>query len=168
MSKLISPHGGEHLRPLLVPKEQRGEALARAASLKKVRLSSREVSDLFMLGMGAYTPLDGFMSYDNWKGSVIDMRLADGTFWPIPITLSLPKEVASGLGIGEEVALVDGESGERLHPVWGSARRSRWLTARAGRRWDCCWCARNTRSTAHSNANTYFVPPTRSTPASRR
>jgi len=114
MSKLISPHGGEHLRPLLVPKEQRGEALARAASLKKVRLSSREVSDLFMLGMGAYTPLDGFMSYDNWKGSVIDMRLADGTFWPIPITLSLPKEVASGLGIGEEIALVDGESGETL------------------------------------------------------
>ena len=114
MSKLIAPHGGGHLRPLLVPKEQRGEAIARAATLKKLRLSTREVSDLFMLGMGAYTPLDGFMGSENWKGAVVDMRLANGIFWPIPITLSVSKEDASSLGIGEEVALLDGESGETL------------------------------------------------------
>ena len=114
MTKLIAPHGGGHLRPLLVPKEQRSEALARAATLKKLRLSSREVSDLFMLGMGAYTPLDGFMGYENWKGSVVEMRLANEIFWPIPITLSVSEEVASSLGIGEEVALLDGESGETL------------------------------------------------------
>jgi len=114
MSKLIAPHGGGHLRPLLVPKEQRGEAIARAATLKKLRLSTREVSDLFMLGMGAYTPLDGFMGSENWKGAVVDMQLANGIFWPIPITLSVSKEDASSLGIGEEVALLDGESGETL------------------------------------------------------
>jgi len=114
MSKLIAPHGGGHLRPLLVPKDQRAEALDRAASLKKLHLSSREVSDLFMLGMGAYTPLDGFMGYENWKGAVVEMRLANGIFWPIPITLSVSKELASSLAIGEEVALLDGESGETL------------------------------------------------------
>jgi len=114
MSKLIAPHGGGHLRPLLVPPEQRAEAIARAATLKKLRLSTREVSDLFMLGMGAYTPLDGFMGSENWRGTVVEMRLANGVFWPIPITLSVSKEVASGLGIGEEVALLDGESGETL------------------------------------------------------
>jgi sulfate adenylyltransferase len=114
MSKLVSPHGGGYLKPLLVPQEQRDGARARAASLKKVPLSSREVSDLFMLGMGAYTPLDGFMSHDDWKGSVVNMRLANGIFWPIPITLSLSRQAAGHLGIGEEVALVDGESSELL------------------------------------------------------
>ena len=114
MSKLVPPHGGGYLRPLLVPWEQRNQAVARAASLRKIRLSSREVSDLFMLGMGAYTPLDGFMGYDHWKGSVVDMRLPNGTFWPIPITLSVSGEVASGLGVGEEIALLDGENEETL------------------------------------------------------
>jgi sulfate adenylyltransferase len=114
MSTLIAPHGGGTLKPLLAPPSQRAEALKRAASLKRVRLSSREVSDLFMLGMGAYTPLDGFMGYDDWKGSVVDMKLANGVFWPIPITLSLGSEVAGGLAVGEEVALADGESGEIL------------------------------------------------------
>jgi sulfate adenylyltransferase len=114
MPKLIAPHGGGHLKPLLVPEERRSEARARACQLRKIRLSSREVSDLFMLGMGAYTPLDGFMSHDDWRSSVVDMRLANGIFWPIPITLSLSKEAAGQLTIGEEVALVDGESAELL------------------------------------------------------
>ena len=114
MSKLIPPHGGGNLKPLLVPEKQREESRTRASSLKKVRLSSREVSDLLMLGMGAYTPLDGFMSYDDWKGSVVDMRLANGIFWPIPITLSVSKEAAGQLTKGEEAALVDSGTGELL------------------------------------------------------
>jgi sulfate adenylyltransferase len=112
VSKLVPPHGGGNLKPLLVPEEQREESRTRASSLKKVRLNSREVSDLLMLGMGAYTPLDGFMSYDDWKGSVVDMRLANGIFWPIPITLSVSKEAAGQLTKGEEAALVDGGTGE--------------------------------------------------------
>ena len=62
---------------------------ARAAELTAVAMSSRELSDLLMLGMGAYTPLDGFMGHDDWRGSCVDMKLSNGTFWPIPITLSL-------------------------------------------------------------------------------
>ena len=62
MSKLVSPHGGAGLKPLLVPEAGRQVAVERARSLSKVMLSSREISDLLMLGMGAYTPLDGFMN----------------------------------------------------------------------------------------------------------
>ena len=84
MSKLVPPHGGGPLKPLLVPREKRAEALERAGRLKKVPVTSREVSDLFMLGMGAYTPLDGFMGHDDWRCSVTEMKLANGVFWPIP------------------------------------------------------------------------------------
>jgi sulfate adenylyltransferase len=114
MSKLVPPHGAGFLKPLLVPVEQWTEARRRAERLKRVPVTSREVSDLFMLGMGAYTPLDGFMGYDDWRGSVTEMRLTNGVFWPLPITLSVAKEVAESIGIGEEVALADGESGDLL------------------------------------------------------
>lgn len=114
MSKLVPPHGGGSLKPLLVPMDQRAEARRRAERLKRIPITSREVSDLFMLGMGAYTPLDGYMSRDDWRGSVIEMRLSNGMFWPIPITLSLAKDVADSVGVGEEVALVDAENGELL------------------------------------------------------
>ena len=67
-----------------------------------------------MLGMGAYTPLDGYMGYDDWRGSVTEMRLTNGVFWPMPITLSLAKVVADSIGVGEEIALADGESGDLL------------------------------------------------------
>ena len=70
-------------------------------------MSSRETSDLLMLAMGSYTPLTGFMDADDWRSCCIDMKTADGLFWPIPITLSCDKELAAGIGIGEDVALVD-------------------------------------------------------------
>jgi sulfate adenylyltransferase len=114
MAKLVAPHGGGALKPLLLPAGGRAEALRRAKGLKKLQITSREVSDLFMLGMGAYTPLDGFMGRDDWKGSVTEMKLAGGVFWPIPITLSVASDVAGGIAVGEEVALADGESGEIL------------------------------------------------------
>jgi sulfate adenylyltransferase len=114
MMKLVLPHGGGSLKPLLVPIKQRAEALRRVERLKKVLVTSREVSDLFMLGMGAYTPLDGFMGYEDWRSSVTDMKLASGLFWPIPITLSLASSTADSLAVGEEVALADAESGEVL------------------------------------------------------
>ena len=112
MSKLVPPHGGGTLKPLLGPEAERGEELKRAATLKKVPVTSREASDLLMLGMGAYTPLDGFMGHDDWRSVCTDMSLANGLFWPIPITLSADEDVAAGIGAGEEVALIDSESGD--------------------------------------------------------
>lgn len=114
MSKLVRPHGGDTLKPLLLPSAERADERKRAATLKSVPLSTREVSDLFMLAMGAYTPLDGFMGEADWRGACVDMKLTGGLFWPIPITLSCGKDLADSIHIGEEVALADGESGDIL------------------------------------------------------
>ena len=114
MPNLVPPHGSDSLRPLLLPESERGEARDRAAGLRQVPLSSREVSDLFMLGMGAYTPLDGFMGEADWRGCCEDMKTADGLFWPIPITLSCAQELGDSIDIGEDVALADGETGDLL------------------------------------------------------
>ncbi len=110
MSNLVSPHGGA-LRPLLLSEAEREAGLERAAGLKIVPMSSRETSDLVMMAMGAYTPLDGFMGHDDWRSSCRDMTFSDGLFWPIPITLSCEADLADGIAPGDEVALVDGESG---------------------------------------------------------
>ena len=112
MSQLVPPHGGGVLKPLLAPEVERAEELKRAASLKRLPMSSRETSDLLMMGMGAYTPLDGFMGHDDWRGCCADMKLASGVFWPIPITLSCDQALAETIGIEEHVALVDEETGE--------------------------------------------------------
>ena len=112
MTKLVAPHGGGQLKPLLIPEAERAEERKRARTLRQVPMSSRETSDLIMLAMGAYTPLDGFMGHDDWRGACTEMRLADGTFWPIPITLSCERDLAGSIAPGEDVALSDAETGE--------------------------------------------------------
>lgn len=112
MVTLVKPHGGGALKPLLLEGGARTQELARAKTLKQIRISSRETGDLIMLGIGGFTPLDGFMTQADWKGVCNDMKLANGLFWPIPITLSTDKATADGIAIGSEVALVDSESNE--------------------------------------------------------
>src|SRR5579872_5173450 len=114
MSKLVPPHGSDSVKPLLLPEAERAGERKRAATLKKIPLDSRAVSDVFMLAMGAYTPLDGFMGYDDWRGSCQDMKLKSGLFWPIPITLPVAKELAESIRAEEEVALIDAETGAIL------------------------------------------------------
>lgn len=111
MAHLVQPHGGKGLKPLLAPETERADEVARAKKLKQIPMSSKETSDVLMLSMGAYTPLDGFMGRADWKGVCADMKLANGLFWPIPITLTADKALADTIGDGEEVALVDAESG---------------------------------------------------------
>ncbi len=114
MSQLVPPHGGSELKPLLVPAVERAEELRRAAGLKKVPMTSRETSDVIMMAMGAYTPLDGFMGKADWEGVCAHMKTTDGLFWPIPITLSTTRAVADSIGDEEEVALLDQEPGETM------------------------------------------------------
>jgi len=114
MSTLVPSHGGGALRPLLLPRTERTEEIKRAKRLKQVSLTSREVSDLFMLAMGAYTPLEGFMGEEDWRRCCTEMVTGDGVFWPIPITVSCGADLAGSIAIGEEVALVDGTGGEVL------------------------------------------------------
>jgi sulfate adenylyltransferase len=91
---LIAPHGGK-----LNPREVTGadaQALeAKAGGLPKRVLNSRELSDLELLANGGFSPLDGFMTADQYKGSVNDMHLPGGLPWSIPVTLSCSKEQAN-------------------------------------------------------------------------
>jgi sulfate adenylyltransferase len=112
VSKLVPPHGGGSLLPLLLEAEALREEQRRAARLKRVPMTSRETSDLIMLGIGAFTPLRGFMSRDDWQACCDDYRLPSlgGLFWPIPITLSAEASLADSIAPGEEVALWDSET----------------------------------------------------------
>jgi len=112
LSKLVSPHGSKTILPLLLQGKEKAEEEKKAQGLKKVPMTSRETSDLIMMGIGAFTPLKGFMGKADWKGSCADCKMADGLFWPIPITLSTTKDVASSVKEGDEVALVDTETDE--------------------------------------------------------
>jgi len=87
---------------------------ARAQTLPRVTVSSRERGDIIMLGIGGFTPLDGFMTHADWEGVCDGMRMTNGLFWPIPITLSTDKNTAASFKTGTDVALVDPENGELL------------------------------------------------------
>ena len=113
---LVNPHGKEKkLKPLLLSPAQVAEEKKRAKELTVVTMTSRETADLIMMGIGGFTPLDGFMGHDDWKGSCSDaMKLTDGTFWPIPVTMSVNQGKADSIKIGQEVLLVDEETEEMM------------------------------------------------------
>ena len=111
MSNLVPPHGGR-LLPLLVHDSELEESLKEAETLPKVMLDSREVSDLIMLAMGAFSPLDGFIGKADYEGVVADMHLKNGTLWPIPITLAVSKEEAQKIKEGQKIALLNSDNDE--------------------------------------------------------
>ena len=109
MSQLIAPHGKEErLIPLLLEGAELAAEQKRAESLKSILITTRETSDLIMMGIGAFTPLTGFMGSKDWKGVCDKYLMEDGTFWPIPITLSTDDEDVKA---GDELALKDEETG---------------------------------------------------------
>jgi sulfate adenylyltransferase len=110
MTHLVPPHGAGGLKPLLVAEDLRAQQLTYAQTLQKIPMSSCEVCDLLLLSMGAYTPLDGFMVEADWRGVCTQMKLDDGVFWPIPVTLSAQKTLADQVDLGQQVALVDDET----------------------------------------------------------
>jgi sulfate adenylyltransferase len=114
MSKLVSPHGGGELKSLLISGDELEKEKKKADSLPKIKMTSRETSDLIMMGIGAFTPLDGFMSKNDWQGVCDNFQMTDGLFWPVPITLSTSKDQADSLKEGDEVALIDDETSELM------------------------------------------------------
>ena len=88
--------------------------MKKAAGLPKVSVSSREAGDIIMLGIGGFTPLDGFMTHTDWQRVCDGMMMANGLFWPIPITLSTDKATADTFKEGNEIALFDPERNEIL------------------------------------------------------
>jgi len=88
MSKLVPPHGSKKLKTLTLNGSERKSELKKAESLPKLMCSSREFGDVVMLGIGGFTPLDGFMNREDWQSVCDNMTMKNGLFWPIPITLS--------------------------------------------------------------------------------
>ncbi len=107
-AKLVSPHGSDTLKILLLEGKAREDELKKAEGLPKVVMTTRETGDLIMLGIGGFTPLEGFMGEADWKGVCADMKMTNGIFWPIPVTLSHDKAVDAGT----EICLVSGETDE--------------------------------------------------------
>jgi len=111
--KLVPPHGGQ-LKPLILDGEELAEERERTKALPVIRLTSRETSDLIMMAIGAFSPLEGFMGKEDYEGVVNNMHMVDGTLWPVPITLAVSEEQADSLPMNSDVALVDDESDELM------------------------------------------------------
>jgi sulfate adenylyltransferase len=100
MSLLITPYGGL-LVDLLEPADSAAKLARHASTLPSFTLTERASCDLEMLATGAFSPLDRFMGKADFERVVDEMRLASGTLFPIPVTLTVP----SAPQIGSEVAL---------------------------------------------------------------
>lgn len=110
---LVNPHGkAKKLMPLLLTGTELKEELKKAKTLTQVRITSREAGDLIMMGIGGFTPLTGFMGHDDWKGVCAEYKMANGVFWPIPITVSTTEGQADSIKKNSEIALVSEETGE--------------------------------------------------------
>ncbi|MFH7244054.1 MAG: sulfate adenylyltransferase [Spirulina sp.] len=102
----IAPHGGTLINRLVSP-EKEAHFLEQANTLPRVTLDERAFSDLVMIAIGGFSPLDGFMHKADYDPVVTDMRLANGLPWAVPVTLSVSEEVAAPLKEGSLVRLDD-------------------------------------------------------------
>jgi sulfate adenylyltransferase len=105
---LIAPHGGA-LVDLLVNRDRAAELRAQSAGWPSWDLTPRQVCDLELLLNGGFSPLRGFLGRADYESVCDRMRLADGTLWPIPVTLDVPAELAERLEPGATLALRDAE-----------------------------------------------------------
>jgi sulfate adenylyltransferase len=112
VSNLVPPHGSDTLKVLLLDGDEKTAELAKAETLPKVTMTTRETGDLIMLGIGGFTPLDGFMGKADWEGVCKEMKMANGLFWPIPVTLSVSEEESATFNEGDEITLISGETNE--------------------------------------------------------
>ena len=103
---LIEPHGGV-LYDLIVPENRKKVLWEAARDYPSITLTPRQICDLELLLNGGFSPLRGFMNRADYDRVVDEMRLSDGTLWPMPITLDVPANVAESLGGEEKVALRD-------------------------------------------------------------
>lgn len=100
----VAPHGG-HLINRIASPTQRQEFLDQADILPRVQLDERSLSDLELIAIGGFSPLNGFMAQDDYESVVTDMHLKSGLAWSVPITLSVSEEVAASLKEGNWVRL---------------------------------------------------------------
>jgi sulfate adenylyltransferase len=102
----IPPHGGVLINRIATP-DQRQAFLAQADELPRVTLDERATSDLVMIAIGGFSPLQGFMGEADYQSVVVEMHLASGLPWAVPVTLSVDEAVAAPLQDGTLVRLDD-------------------------------------------------------------
>jgi sulfate adenylyltransferase len=132
MSKLVAPHGGKGLVCCLLHGNELEAEQTKAAGLKKVQISDRAKGDCIMMGIGGFSPLDGFMNKADWKSVCENLTLADGTFWPVPITLDVSAADAADIHEGDEIAL------ENNGTVYATMTVSeKYEMTDADKKWEC-------------------------------
>jgi len=103
---LVSPHGGQ-LVSLLVERERAAELRTSAAGWPSWQLTARQLFDLELLATGGFSPLRTFLGRDDYLSVCESMRLADGTLWPMPVTLDVPDQVIASVERTGALALRD-------------------------------------------------------------
>ena len=113
MASQISPHGGTLINRIMEGKE-RDALSAKAAGLPKIELDVWGLSDVEMIGIGGFSPLQGFMARKDYDNVVRNRRLASGLVWTIPVTLAVSREQADGLK-GDIALTANGSAVAILH-----------------------------------------------------
>lgn len=131
-SKLVAPHGGRGLVCALLCGDELSAEREKANGLKQIEVSDRAKGDLIMMGIGGFSPLDGFMTRADWKSVCENLQMADGTFWPVPITLDVSAADAAGICEGDEIALVN--KGETYATMKIAAK---YEMTEADKKWEC-------------------------------
>lgn len=108
MIQPIEPHGGV-LKERYVTAAEADRIKFQTRECPSWDLTPRQACDLELLLNGGFSPLEGFLNQTDYERVVEDMRLSDGTLWPIPITLDVSEPFASRIGRGEQLALRDPE-----------------------------------------------------------
>ncbi len=103
------PHGGRLINRILEGRA-REEWLQRAAQLPRVRLNARQLADVEMIAVGAFSPLEGFMGSRDYESVLREERLANGVVWTIPVTLGVTEKMKQAIGSAEAVVLTDAEA----------------------------------------------------------
>ncbi|WP_151737823.1 sulfate adenylyltransferase [Paenibacillus tengchongensis] len=106
----ILPHGGTLIQRVAEGAE-RERLLQEAAKHKSIPINTWTISDLDLIGVGAFSPLTGFLNEEDYHSVVTSMRLADGIVWSIPVTLAVEDSTASSLNVGDTVTLVGENDG---------------------------------------------------------
>ena len=126
-ASLIAPHGGQ-LRDLIADEGRRQRLASEAQTLPSWDLTQRQVCDIELLLNGGFSPLDGFISRADYERVCAEMRLADGTLWPIPIPLDVTPQFGEGLASGARIALRHPEgmvlAVMTVSDVWSPDRRA--------------------------------------------
>ena len=86
---IVSPHSGSLVKLMVDDPEEKQSYEYKKVVSTPDHLSTLELSDLIMLGTGALSPLEGFMVGPDYRSVLENMRLSDGTLWPLPITLTI-------------------------------------------------------------------------------